>query len=146
MPFNDQKHPPTRPEIDILLGVLPAIELKRFEHQLELMEPGINWAMQWYDSDAGWGYRGSYKARVVCVLHFYKGYFTVTMSIPDADIPTYTSLKTMTRMLLKAFENSNPSIKSTWVTFHLHKREDVEAMPPIMELKLLDLRRKTSDR
>ena len=110
------------------------------------MEPGINWAMQWYDSDAGWGYRGSYKARVVCVLHFYKGYFTVTMSIPDADIPTYTSLKTMTRMLLKAFENSKPSIKSTWVTFHLHKREDVEAMPPIMELKLLDLRRKTSDR
>jgi len=126
--------------------VLPAIELKRFEHQLELMEPGINWAMQWYDSDAGWGYRGSYKARVVCVLHFYKGYFTVTMSIPDSDIPTYTSLKTMTRMLLKAFENSKPSIKSTWVTFHLHRREDVEAMPPIMELKLLDLRRKTSDR
>ncbi|MCZ7557368.1 MAG: DUF3788 domain-containing protein [Bacteroidia bacterium] len=146
LPFNDAKHPPTRPEIDILLGVLPAIELKRFEHQLELIEPGINWGMQWYATDEGWGYRGSFKARVVCVLHFYKGYFTVTLSIPDAQLEEYRSLKTLTPMLLKAFENSKPSVKTTWVTFHLHKSEDVLALVPLMEMKIADLRKKTSDR
>jgi len=146
LPFNDHKHPPTRPEIDILLGVIPSLELKRFEHQLELLEPGINWAMQWYAGDEGWGYRGSFKARVVCVLHFYKGYFTVTLSVPDDAILEYRSLRSLTPMLQKAFENSKPSVKTTWVTFHLHKREDVEALNPLMELKLDDLRRKTSGR
>jgi hypothetical protein len=146
LPFNDRKHPPTRPEIDIQLGVLPAIELKRFEHELELLEAGINWAMQWYASDEGWGYRASFKARVVCVLHFFKGFFTVMLSIPDEDLDAYRSLKSLTPMLLKAFEKSKPSVKTTWVTFHLHQREDVEALIPLMELKLADLRRKTSDR
>jgi len=144
LPFNDRKHPPTRPEIDLLLGVLPAIELKRFEHDLELIESNINWSMQWYTNEAGWGYRASYKSRVVCVLHFYKGYFTVTFSIPQAEEERYIKLRTLTPTLRRAFESYKESMKMKWITVHLHRRADVEAMRRIMEMKLEDLRKKSS--
>ena len=63
LPFNDYQHLPTRPEIDTLLGVLPALELKRFEERLDLLEPTVSWAMHWYDSEQGWGYRASFRSR-----------------------------------------------------------------------------------
>ncbi|HOJ02371.1 MAG TPA: DUF3788 family protein [Bacteroidota bacterium] len=144
LPFNDLKHPPTRPEIDLLLGVLPAIELKRFEHQLELLEPQVNWAMQWYENDAGWGYRASFKARVVCVLHFYKGYFTVTFSVPLDEEAAWRGRRENTEPILRAFEHGKLSPKTKWITVPLHLRADVEAVLPLLEMKLLDLKAKTS--
>ena len=143
LPFNDFKHPPTRPEIDLLLGVMPSAELRRFEHQLELMEPLVNWAMHWYQNETGWGYRASYKARVLCVLHFYRGFFTVTLSIPIDDERQYHTLKELTPGLRKAFEHYTLSTKMKWITFHLRTAKDVNAILAIMRLKYADLRKKT---
>jgi hypothetical protein len=143
-PFNNQKHAPTRPEIDILLGVSPSAELRRFEHQLELMEPMINWAMQWYENEIGWGFRASYHARVLCVLHFYRGFFTVTLSIPITDIERYHSLKELTPGLRKAFDYFTHSTKMKWFTFHVRTSKEVRAVLALLELKLEDLKRKTN--
>ncbi|MFA6234212.1 MAG: DUF3788 family protein [Bacteroidota bacterium] len=144
LPFNDHKHAPTRPEIDILLGVSPSAELKRFEHQLELMEPMINWAMQWYENETGWGFRASYHARVLCVLHFYRGFFTVTLSIPNVDVEQYQSLKELTPGLRKAFEYFTHSTKMKWFTFHVRTSKEVAAVLAMLKLKLEDLKKKTS--
>jgi hypothetical protein len=146
LPFNDYKHPPTRPEIDLLLGIVPSAELKRFEHQLELMEERINWAMHWYENDTGWGYRASYRSRVLCVLHFYRGYFTVTLSIPVDDEHRYRSHRALTPGLRKAFDYFVPSTKMKWITFHVRAKKEVEALLALLELKLQDLRKKTSSR
>ena len=143
LPFNDLKHPPTRPEIDQLLGMLPAIELKRFEHQLELLEPRIGWAMHWYESEEGWGYRASYRSRVLCVLHFYKGYFSVTLSIPIAEEQDYLALRELTPHIRKAFEHFRMSEKMKWITMHISKKEDVDAVLAIVRRKMADLKRKT---
>ena len=142
LPFNDHKHPPTRPEIDQLLGMLSAIELKRFEHQLELLEPRISWAMHWYESEEGWGYRASYRSRVLCVLHFYKGYFSVTLSIPIAEEQEYLSLRELTPHILQAFEHYTLSEKMKWITMHVSRKEDVDAALAIVRKKLNDLKRK----
>ncbi|MBN1447877.1 MAG: DUF3788 family protein [Bacteroidetes bacterium] len=142
LPFNDFKHPPTRPEIDLLLGVLPAIELRRFEHQLELLEPRINWSMQWYENEEGWGYRASYHSRVVCVLHFYKGYFSVTLSIPRTEEEQYYTLRELTPHIRKAFEHYRMSEKMKWITMHLSRKEDVDAVLAILRRKLADLKKK----
>ncbi|MBR9979248.1 MAG: DUF3788 family protein [Bacteroidetes bacterium] len=146
LPFNDFKHPPTRPEIDLLLGVVPSAELKRFEHQLELMEERINWAMHWYENDTGWGYRGSYRSRVLCVLHFYRGFFTVTLSIPLEEEERYRAIKELTPGLRKAFDHFTSSTKMKWITFHVRAKKEVEALLALLELKLQDLKKKTSSR
>ncbi|MFZ1730147.1 MAG: DUF3788 family protein [Bacteroidota bacterium] len=143
-PFNNQKHAPTRPEIDILQGVAASAELRRFEHQLELMEPMINWAMQWYENETGWGFRASYRARVLCVLHFYRGFFTVTMSIPITDIERYHSLKELTPGLQKAFDYFTHSTKMKWFVFHVRTSKEVRAVLAMLQLKLEDLKKKTS--
>ncbi len=143
LPFNDRKHPPTRPEIDILLGVSPSAELRRFEHQLELMESMINWAMQWYENDTGWGFRASFHARVLCVLHFYRGFFTVTLSIPEIDVEKYQALSELTPGLRKAFEYFTPSTKMKWITFHVRTDKEVRAVLAMLKLKLADLKKKT---
>ncbi|MBE0642810.1 MAG: DUF3788 family protein [Bacteroidetes bacterium] len=144
LPFNDFKHPPTRPEIDLLLGISPSAELKRFEHQLEMMEPLVNWAMQWYENETGWGYRASYRARVLCVLHFYRGFFTVTLSIPTDEEERYRSLRELTPGLRKAFEHYTLSTKMKWINFHVRTRKEADAMLAILTLKFEDLRKKTS--
>jgi hypothetical protein len=144
LPFNDFKHPPTRPEIDQLLGVVTSAELKRFELQLELMESRINWALQWYENETGWGYRASYRARVLCVLHFYRGFFTVTLSIPIDDEERYRSLRELTPGLRKAFEHFTLSTKMKWFIFHVRTRKEVDALLAIVLLKFEDLKRKTS--
>ncbi|MCB2203392.1 DUF3788 domain-containing protein [bacterium] len=143
LPFNDHKHPPTRPEIDLQLGVLPAIELKRFEHKLELIEPQINWSMQWYENEAGWGYRASYRSRVVCVLHFYKGFFSVTLSVPIDETDDYLALKETTPLVRTAFEHFKLSAKMKWVTFNISRGADVDAVIAIANKKMADLRKKT---
>jgi len=143
LPFNEHKHPPTRPEIDQQLGMLPAIELKRFEHQLELIEENINWSLQWYENEAGWGNRASYHSRVVCVLHFYKGFFSVTLSVPAAESDDYLALKSTTPLVRTAFEHYKPSAKMKWVTFNISRREDVDAVIAIVRKKMDDLRKKT---
>lgn len=140
LPFNDFKHPPTRPEIDLLLGVLPAIELKRFEHQLELLEPRINWAMHWYSAEEGWGYRGSYFARVACILHFYRGYFTMTISMPQDKVEEYRALKDLPQAFRNAFDYGKPSMKALWVSFLLREPGDTTAAIHLMERKLRDLK------
>jgi hypothetical protein len=140
LPFNDFKHPPTRPEIDLLLGVLPAIELKRFEHQLELLEPRINWAMHWYSADQGWGYRGSYLSRVACILHFYRGYFTMTLSIPLDRVDEFRQTKDLTSTFRNAFSYGKPSMKTLWVSFLLREPADTAAAIHLIELKLRDLK------
>ena len=144
LPFNDLKHPPTRPEIDLLLGVLPAIELKAFEHQLDLMEENLNWAMHWYDNELGWGYRGSYKSRVACVLYFYEGYFTVTLSIPIAREKEFFSLKELTSAFRQQVDRFTESPKVKWFSFLIRKRRDVTAITAIMRLKIGDIREKLS--
>ncbi len=144
LPFNDFKHPPTRPEIDLLLGISPSAELKRFEHQLEMMEPRVNWAMQWYENETGWGYRASFRARVLCVLHFYRGFFTVTLSIPIDEEERYRSLRELTPGLRKAFDHYTLSTKMKWINFHVRTRKDVDAILAILTLKFEDLRKKTS--
>lgn len=144
LPFNEYKHPPTRPDIDLQLGVLPSIELRRFEHQLELLEPQINWSMQWYENEAGWGHRASYKSRVVCVLHFYKGFFSVTLSVPSDEEEAYLSLRPTTPLIRTAFEHFKPSAKMKWVTFNVSRKADVSAVLAIVEKKLKDLRTKKS--
>lgn len=143
LPFNDYKHPPTRPEIDLLLGVVPSSELRRFEHRLELMEPRINWAMHWYENETGWGYRASYRSRVLCVLHFYRGFFTVTLSVPLDREEEYLALKELTPGLRKAFDHFTLSTKMKWFTLHARAARDVEALLAMLKLKLEDLRRKT---
>ena len=92
LPFNNFKHIPSRPEIDTVLGMLPALELKRFEEQLDLLDSTISWAFQWYENLEGWGYRASFKQRVLCILHFDRGYFSATLSIPLAMEYTYLAL------------------------------------------------------
>jgi hypothetical protein len=146
LPFNDYKHPPTRPEIDQLLGVVPSSQLRRFEHQLELMEPRTNWAMHWYENETGWGYRASYKSRVLCVLHFYRGFFTVTFSIPVDQEEQYLALRELTPGLRKAFEHFTLSTKMKWFSFHLRAAKDVDAVLAMLRLKYEDLKRKTERR
>lgn len=143
LPFNDYKHPPTRPEIDLLLGVVPSSELRRFEHQLELMEPRVNWAMHWYENETGWGYRASYKARVLCVMHFYRGFFTVTFSIPIEQEQDYLALRELTPSLRKAFDHFTLSTKMKWFTFHVNRAKDVDALLAMLRLKYADLKKKT---
>ncbi|MDX9759767.1 MAG: DUF3788 family protein [Bacteroidota bacterium] len=143
LPFNDFKHPPTRPEIDLLLGVVPSSELRRFEHQLELMEPRTNWAMHWYENETGWGYRASYKARVLCVLHFYRGFFTVTFSIPVEQEADYLAVKELTPGLRKAFDHYTLSTKMKWFTFHVSTSQDAEALLAMLRLKYADLKKRT---
>ncbi|PLX33631.1 MAG: hypothetical protein C0600_00100 [Ignavibacteria bacterium] len=144
LPFNDAKHSPTRPEIDLLLGVVPSAELRHFEHQLELMEPLINWSMQWYENDEGWGYRASYRARVLCVLHFYKGFFSVTISIPQTEEEEYLAMKEHTNTTRTAFEYFQLSAKMKWITFNLSRRADVDAVLAITRRKFADLQKKTA--
>lgn len=143
LPFNDFKHPPTRPEIDLLLGVVTSSGLRQFEHQLELMEPRVNWAMHWYENETGWGYRASFRARVLCVLHFYRGFFTVTFSIPVDQEAQYLALKELTPGLRKAFDHFSLSTKMKWFTFHVRTTQDVDALLAMLRLKYSDLKKKT---
>jgi len=142
LPFNDRKHIPTRPEIDLLLGMLPAIELKRFEDQIILREGKINWSMFWYEYYGGWGYRASFKSHVLVVLHFYKGYFTATVSIPLASEHAYLEARELTPAFHQYFAKGKLAPKAKFVTCRIWKRKDVEALLSLMERKLQELRAK----
>ncbi len=144
LPYNDYKHVPTRPEIDTLLGVLPAIELKRFEEQLDLLEPAIAWAMHWYDNEQGWGYRASFLRRVVCSLHFEKGFFTAAFSIPLAREAEFLDLKELTPEFRERFADCKMSIDAKRVSFRIRKRRETEAALAMARLKLEDIRAKGS--
>jgi hypothetical protein len=146
LPFNDMKHAPSRAEIDLLLGVTASFELKRFEERIELLfTERINWDMHWYDAMEGWGYRASYRGRVVCILHFYKNYFTVSISIPDKKENEFLAIQELTPKYRMLFENNfkvSPGVK--WLTFHVKRKVEVDAMVPVIRLKLLDIREKTA--
>ncbi|MDH7514244.1 MAG: DUF3788 family protein [Bacteroidota bacterium] len=146
LPFNDFKHIPTRPEIEVVLGVLPAIELRRLEEGLDLLEPSIVWAMHWYDSERGWGYRASFRERVVCILHFQKGFFTMTLSVPLAREAEFIALRELTEEFRARFSDYKRSINAKWIVFRIRKRRDTEAALALLRLKLDDLRAKTSRR
>ena len=142
LPFNDLKHPPTRPEIDLLIGVVASTALRRFEESLEFEQPGINWSMQWYENDEGWGYRASYRGRVVCVLHFLTKLFTVTLSIPEAKERQFYELRELKQEFRDAFSRYTSSPKMKWISFALRTSDDVGPMLAIIRLKLQDLKEK----
>lgn len=141
--FNDQRYTPTRPEIDTMLGVLPAIELKRFEEGLDKIESRLNWSFEWYDNAGGWGYRASYLSRVVCIVHFFKGYFTVLFSVPLAREEEFRAVRELTAgVRLKFDQEVTLSPAAKWISVRLWKRDDVEAVLALMKLKVADLREK----
>lgn len=140
LPFNDFKHIPTRPEIDVLLGMLPSIELRHFEEHLALLEPRVDWSMHWYDNEQGWGYRGSYKERVFCILHFFKGYFTVTIPFPDAALESASALRELTDDHRVQMRKGKPSARATWVTLRVWKRLQTVSANALVERKLVALR------
>ncbi len=139
-PFNDYKHRPTRTDIDLTLGMLTAIELKRLEELIELHESSVSWSMEWYDNEQGWGYRASYRERVLCVIHFYNSYFTVTFAIPDSRKEDFFSIRELTAHVRQSMKTSKPSLKAHWYTIRLWKREDVEAVWFLLKMKLATLR------
>jgi len=139
IPFNDYKHIPTRSEIDLHLGMMGCLELKRFEERVELMAPRIDWRMHWYETE-GWGYRASFRSRVLCVLHFFDGYFTVTMAIPAADEDRYRSLKDLNPNFNRQFGEFRLSAKTKWFTFRIRKNVDVDQMIMLLEVKVGSLK------
>jgi hypothetical protein len=146
LPFNDRKHIPTRPEIDLLLGSEPSAELKRLESMIEYTEQHVTWSMQWYDNENGWGYRASYKERVLCVLHFFKGYYTATISIPFRREQEFLDLKDLTPAIRKQFLFYTPSPRTKWISFAIRKKQEVDAIIAILRLKLTDIQEKTVPR
>jgi hypothetical protein len=139
IPFNDYKHIPTRSEIDLYLGMLGAVELRRLEERIELLAPRIDWKMHWYDND-GWGYRASFRSRVLCVLHFYHGYYTVTMAIPADNEDRYRSLKDLNSNFIRQFGEFKLSAKTKWLTFRIRKQVDVDQMIMLLEVKVAGLK------
>lgn len=144
--FTDFKHSPSRPQIDAALGVLPAIELKHFEEKLDLLEPRVQWAMHWYENGKGWGYRVSYRTRVVCVLHFSKGFFTAAVSIPAVREDEFVRIRELTEEFREQFKYFTLSPKVKWVTFRIKKRNDTDSLLALLQLKLMDLYTKTGRR
>ncbi len=143
LPFNDYKHIPSRAEIDLVLGMQPAILLKRYEELLELIEPRINWSFQWYD-DGGWGYRASYLERVVCVLNFYRGYYAVTLGIPLAKEEEFFTLKELNDKVRNQFTNFKLSPKVKWITINIRTKEDAEAVAAMAKVKIADLKARST--
>jgi hypothetical protein len=141
LPFNDYKHIPSRPEIDLVLGMESAILLKRFEELLLLAEPRVNWGFHWYD-DGGWGYRASWGERVLCVLHFYRGYYAVTLGVPLDKEKEFLALKGLNAKLRAQFTNFELSPKMKWMNFNIRTKEDAEGAAALTVLKLKDLKEK----
>ena len=139
IPFNDYKHVPTRAEIDTHLGMMGAIELMRLEERVELLAPRIDWRMHWYETK-GWGYRASFRSRVLCVLHFFHGYFTVTMAIPVEDEERYRSLKELNPNFIRQFGDFTLSAKTKWLTFRIRKKVDVDQVMLLLEVKVSSLK------
>ena len=143
LPFNDYKHIPSRPEIDMVHGMQEAILLRRFEELLLLLEPRINWSFQWYD-EGGWGYRASYRERVLCVVHFYRGYYSVDIGLPLEREQEFYDLKELNEKFRKQFSNFKRSPKMKWLTFNIRTKEDVEALAAMARLNLADLKQRTA--
>ncbi len=145
LPFNDHKHAPSRAEIDLLLGVTASFQLKELEERMDLLfTERLNWDMHWYDAMEGWGYRASYRGRVACILHFYKSYFTVSISIPlkkEADFVSIHELTPKFRGLFDTKFKLSPGVK--WLTFHIKTKAEVDAMLRVIRMKLEDIREKT---
>lgn len=143
LPFNNARHQPSRPEIDTMLGILPAIELKRFEKQLDMMDSRISWAMQWYDAEQAWGYRASFRQRVLCILHFHDGFFFATLGIPLAREADFLALKELTPKMREHFAEFTLSPKVKWVKLHVRKPVDTASLLAAVRLKLEILGGKT---
>jgi uncharacterized protein DUF3788 len=142
LPFNDYKHIPSRSEINLVLGVESAGLLKRFEDLLMMYDPVIDWAFHWYEEGGGWGYRASVNSRVVCVIQFYNGYYSVTMSIPLAKEDEFLALEDLNDKVRKQFSNYKLSPKAKWLTININTNADVEALAAMSRLKLIDLKEK----
>jgi hypothetical protein len=143
LPFNDRKHSPSRPEIDLLVGIVPSSELKRLERQIEWMDNKISWSMEWYENAEGWGYRASYMNKVLVILHFYKGFFSASMSIPLKKEAGFIALKEVTAAHLRQFENCVLSPQAKWVTLRIQKREDMNSLLALLQHKLEDIKLKS---
>lgn len=144
-PYDDYKHIPTRPEIDLLLGMRAAVELKRLEGRIELMAANVDWQMQWYSNETAWGYRASYRSRVLCVVHFLRGVFTVTVSIPIEREKAYRALKDMTPSTLANFANFRPGPKTKHVIFRVRDKQDCDGVTAVLVEKITDIRRALAD-
>ena len=141
--FTDFKHSPSRPQIDSVLGVLPAIELKRFEEKLDMLEPRIQWSMQWYEVGQVWGYRAAFRTRVVCILHFSKGFFTASVSVPVAREQEFHDIRGLSDSFREQFKYFTMSPKVKWFTFRIKKRADTDSLLAVIALKMQDLYGKT---
>ncbi len=135
-PFNDRKHIPTRPEIDLSLGVLCAIHLKDFEHRLTVITSDINWAMYWYNPTDGWVYRASYKNSVLCILHFYRRSFGVTLSIPLDKEKDFFELRELTQEMKLQFRQSTLSPGSKWISLRVSQKDDVAGVVAVVKKKI----------
>lgn len=141
-PFNDYKHIPSRAEIDRILGPETAGLLKRFEEKLGMKTRAVSWEMHWSGDEQGWGYRGTYKNKVLCVLHFYRGFFSFTVSIPETKEAEYKALKELKEKHLNRFAHYKQSPHVKWITIHVHTRVDVEAIGALVYKKFDEIKEK----
>lgn len=139
-PFNDKKHIPTRAEIELELGVIGAINLKEFEHKLDLLSSVITWSMYWFGVSEGWSSRASCYSSVLCILHFYKKHFIATVSIPLVHEEEFRNLKNLTDTHRKRFDHFTLSPGSKWVSFRVGRKEDIESLLAVMKKKISLLR------
>jgi hypothetical protein len=139
-PFNDQRHIPTRPEIDLLLGMTSALELRRLEERIDMLTANVDWQMHWYSNESAWGYRASYQSRVLCVVHFSRGAFVVIVSIPAEREKAYRGLKDMTPSTLANFANFRPGMKAKQVSFRVRDKEDCDGVTAVLAEKIRDIR------
>lgn len=135
-PFNDQKHIPTRPEIDLQLGMLCALTLKNFEHRLEMLSSRVNWSFYWYSPTEGWSYRASYRRKVLCIVHFYKHSFSVTIPVPLKNEREFLGMKELTHAMRLEFERATRSPGSKWVSIRLAGKDDTAPVVAIIRKKM----------
>lgn len=135
-PFNDRKHIPTRAEIELALGVLGAIYLKELEHKLDLQSRGINWSMYWHAANEGWSSRASYNEKVLCVVHFYKKFFIVSIPIPLASEEEFRTVKQLTPVHLKRFDEFTSSPGTKWITLRVGRKEDLDSLLSVLKKKI----------
>jgi hypothetical protein len=139
-PCSDPRHIPTRVEIDLELGQMVLAELKRLEERIEDLVANVDWQMHWYAQEGQWGYRASYKSRVLCVLHFYDDSFTVTVAIPPDSEAAYRGIKELPVSFVHQFAHFRSSKNAKWFTFRIRKKTEVDGITEILRMKIGEMR------
>ncbi len=135
-PFNDEKHVPSRAEIELALGMQRSLDLAYVEHKIHLVYPRINQVAHWAGPEQGWGYRFSFGNRVLCTITFFKQRFDVTFSIPQRMADEILKLNSLTAAVRRAMESSWKSPGAVWYRIPVHSRADAEGVADILAIKL----------